>query len=132
MENINQSSVSISNSEQSQDKTSNSNRNVKKRSWTSAEDEIIKNWVAKNGPTNWQELAKFIPNRTDKQCRERFRNYLDPTICHDNWTDQNDWLLYLGYIVHGPKWSTLNNIFTNRTAAFTMNENAASRRCIIL
>lgn len=51
-----------------------------KRPWTEAEDELIRRLVDEFGPKNWTKIAKYVPDRQGKQCRERWFNHLDPTI----------------------------------------------------
>lgn len=48
--------------------------------WTTEEDEKLKSGVQQIGTKNWTKVADFIPGKTNKQCRERYTNHLDPTI----------------------------------------------------
>lgn len=57
-----------------------------KKTWTLEEDEAIKELVKKYGPKNWTWIAKFIPHRMGKQCRERWFNHLDPSINKSEWS----------------------------------------------
>jgi hypothetical protein len=59
--------------------------------WSSSEDEQLLNAVARLGAAKWTDIAKFVPTRTSKQCRERWFNCLCPEIKHDAfqpWEDQ--------------------------------------------
>ncbi|KAK6140297.1 hypothetical protein DH2020_025993 [Rehmannia glutinosa] len=47
------------------------NPELVKGPWTQEEDEKIKVLVAKYGPTKWSVIAKSLPGRIGKQCRER-------------------------------------------------------------
>lgn len=38
------------------------------------------------GP-KWVRVAERVPNRTDGQCRERWKNLLDPTLSTADWTE---------------------------------------------
>ena len=43
---------------------------------------------------HWREVAKHVPRRTDKQCRERYANVLDPELrLYAEWTPEEDKLL---------------------------------------
>ena len=43
---------------------------------------------------HWREVAKRVPARTDKQCRERYANVLDPELkLYTEWTPEEDALL---------------------------------------
>jgi len=39
---------------------------------------------------NWGEVASIIEGRTAKQCRERWKNHLDPSINKGPWTEDED------------------------------------------
>ena len=47
--------------------------------WTKEEDRII-NECVKAGILKWAEIAKRIPGRIGKQCRDRWINHLNPTL----------------------------------------------------
>lgn len=55
------------------------------RKWTDEEQSQLLNAVA--GYTgdmeniNWADIAKFVPSRSGKQCREKWRNDLRPGMC---------------------------------------------------
>lgn len=43
---------------------------------------------------HWRDVAKRVPARTDKQCRERYANVLDPDLrLYAEWTPEEDALL---------------------------------------
>ncbi len=66
-------------------------RKAKKMPWSEKEDILLRNIVNKEGSKPWtlvaQELNKVSPGveRTGKQCRERWRNHLDPGITKYPW-----------------------------------------------
>ena len=43
-----------------------------------------------DGANRWAEIAKYLPGRNGKQCRERWHNQLDPAIRKDAWTAEED------------------------------------------
>ena len=53
---------------------------VVKGQWSKEENELLTEWVNKNGPKNWRFCCNVIPGRTSKQCREHWNNYLNPEI----------------------------------------------------
>ena len=57
-----------------------------------------------------------MPNRTSRQCRDRYRNYLDPQIMNTAWKKEEDILLLEKYNIFGSKWSIIAQFFPNRTA----------------
>ncbi len=66
------------------------NPNLTKGPWTKEEDEIVKNMVSTNGPRKWSDIAKYLPGRIGKQCRERWFNHLNPNINKKRWTEEED------------------------------------------
>ena len=61
-------------------KSQTSKSKTPKRPWTQAEDSMIRELVLEFGAKNWTMIAKHVPNRQGKQCRERWFNHLNPTI----------------------------------------------------
>lgn len=86
------------------------------KKFSKEEDELLKKTVKIFGAKNWRLIASFIPGRNQKQCRDRYSNYLAPGICHTVWSDEEDKLLVEKYIKHGRKWSFLKTFFPNRTS----------------
>jgi hypothetical protein len=69
------------------------NPTLVKGSWTREEDEAIVAFVGREGTKNWTKLAALLPGRVGKQCRERWRNHLDPEVNHAPWTESEDAIL---------------------------------------
>lgn len=86
-----------------------------KGSWTREEDETIINFVRDNGCKNWTRLSSLLPGRIGKQCRERYRNHLDPNINHSNWTDEEDILLFKLHNQYGNKWVKISSMMPGRS-----------------
>jgi hypothetical protein len=78
-----------------------------KGSWTRREDELIVNFVQVHGCNGWTKLAKLLPGRIGKQCRERWMNHLDPELRRDPWTADEDVLLMELHQDLGNKWSQI-------------------------
>lgn len=51
-----------------------------KKAWSPQEDALLQQAVAQFGPQRWSLIARSVPNRLGKQCRERWFNHLDPSI----------------------------------------------------
>ena len=60
----------------------------KRRPWTEEEDESLRKAVEELGTGNWAEIAKEIPDRTAKQCRERWNTCLNPNLNKGPWTKE--------------------------------------------
>ncbi|KAL2229478.1 transcription factor MYB3R-3-like isoform X2 [Sesamum indicum] len=91
------------------------NPELVKGPWTQEEDEKITELVAKYGPTKWSVIAKSLPGRIGKQCRERWHNHLNPHIKKDAWTLEEELTLLNAHRVHGNKWAELAKLLPGRT-----------------
>lgn len=85
-----------------------------KGSWTREEDEIIVRFVREFGPKNWTRLAALLKGRIGKQCRERWRNHLDPSINHAVWTPEEDQLLIELHRQYGNSWVKISKQMPGR------------------
>ncbi|KAF3771727.1 Myb-related protein 3R-1, partial [Nymphaea thermarum] len=83
--------------------------------WTKEEDDIIIKLVEKYGPAKWAVIAKSLPGRIGKQCRERWHNHLNPAIKKDAWTKEEELLLIEAHRIHGNKWAEIAKVLPGRT-----------------
>jgi hypothetical protein len=101
-----------------------------KGSWTRTEDETIVEFVRKNGTKQWRSLCGLLPGRLGKQCRERWRNHLDPAINHDPWTAEEDAQLAELHKAFGNAWVRIAAVMRNRSDNAVKNRwNANFRKC---
>lgn len=94
--------------------TSNSRKSSKKSKFTEIEDQNLCLLVLKYGPNNWKKVARELKNRTPRQCRDRYRHYLSPTINQSSWTNEEDQILREKIQELGFKWKLLEQFFNNR------------------
>lgn len=85
-----------------------------KKKFTHEEDQLIMSMYDKIG-NKWKIIASRIPGRSARQCRERWRYYLSPSINRQEWSQEEDSLLMAKYELIGPKWATIAMCFMNRT-----------------
>lgn len=83
--------------------------------FTPQEDATLKELVAQFGSSKWSEIASKLPNRTGRQCRERWKNYLAPGIQNGPWTLDEDALLVQKVKDLGTMWSKMVRFFPGRT-----------------
>ena len=84
--------------------------------WTREEDVLLSKAVATVGPRHWKQVAKLVPGRIGKQCRERWHNQLRPDIkkCYA-WTRQEDMLLHRCISRQGRQWSSIAKLLPGRS-----------------
>ena len=88
---------------------------INKGPWTPHEDKLLIEYVKKYGPKKWNNCAEFLKNRTSKQCREHWKNCLDPKIKKGEWTPEEDLLLMVFYSKCKGSWRELIHYFNDRT-----------------
>ena len=64
---------------------------------------------------NWRSIATKITGRNAKQCRERWCNYLDPSLKCGNWTKKEDRQLMALVKKKSKKWSAVASEIEGRT-----------------
>ena len=92
-------------------------RCIKKRMpWTEEEDKIMKQLINKYGTSNWSLISsKMGKSRNGKQCRERWYNHLNPSLKKNNWTLEEENILFSKHMQLGNKWSDIADFLPGRT-----------------
>jgi hypothetical protein len=96
----------------------NPNENVprhRREKFLPEEDAKLRELVQAHGSNAWDEVAKAMPGRNPRQCRERWKHYLSSEKNNSQWTPDEDRLLFEKMEEHGPKWTTLLQFFPGRT-----------------
>lgn len=75
-----------------------------RKRFTVEEDKRLKNLVQRRGYKIWEEIAQEMPNRTARQCRDRYNNYLFKEITKSPWTEEEDAFIVMKYNEIGPHW----------------------------
>ena len=83
--------------------------------WNAEEDEQLRAAVRIHGSSSWPAVAAIIPGRNCKQCRERWNNYLDPTLKKGCWEPAEDKALVKGQEMFGSRWSLLAKLLPGRS-----------------
>jgi hypothetical protein len=75
--------------------------------FTREEDARLLFLVNTHGGLDWNQIASLMETRNARQCRERYKNYLDPNLRQDEWTVEEDELIQRKYLEFGPKWNKM-------------------------
>ena len=87
--------------------------------WTPQEDEVILRYVYEKGKGDehmmWGNLSETLNGRSGKSCRERWFNHLDPKIKRTEWSQEEQWVLFILRNQSNEKWSLISKKLMGRT-----------------
>ena len=97
-----------------------------KRPCLPSEDQILRDAIASlgapdgagrdnTGDVRWSDIAQAVPDRSTKQCRERWRHNLDPTIKRGPWSTGENEILLARHEQLGSKWAEISLSLPGRT-----------------
>jgi hypothetical protein len=89
--------------------------------WDHAEDDLLTAAVRRLGSKKWVDIAKLVPNRTPKQCRERWCNHLAPSVRHEPFAPWEDQLIMDKQRELGNRWSSIARHLEGRSANAVKN-----------
>ena len=75
--------------------------------WTQQEDDQLMSAVEQLGSKKWTDIARFVPSRTSKQCRERWFNRLRPDLKHEPFEPWEDHLIIQKQKEIGNRWAMI-------------------------
>ena len=90
-------------------------------SWTQQEDELLRTAVSQLSTKKWSDIAKFVPTRTSKQCRERWFNRLDPSLKHGPFEQWEDQIIIEKQKEVGNRWSIIAQLIPGRSPGSIKN-----------
>lgn len=94
---------------------------VPKIKFTREEDNVLTQLVEKYGVGDWDRISKDMKNRTPRQCRERWINYISPELSNEPWSVEEDQLLDELYAEYGSRWHKIAEFFPNRSGNCVRN-----------
>ncbi|OHT03879.1 hypothetical protein TRFO_28777 [Tritrichomonas foetus] len=97
-----------------------------KAKFTSEDDQKLFDIVKKHGAKDWNTVALLMGSRNSRQCRERWKNYINPDLSKDPWTEEEDNLLIEKFNEIGPKWKSIAKYMKDR------GTNAVKNRFILI
>jgi hypothetical protein len=91
---------------------------TRKGQWTEEEDAVVLKVIAVSPDhpfTQWADLAPLLPGRSGKQIRDRWVNYLNPSINHLPFSREDDLKLWHGHRELGKRWVEISGKVFNST-----------------
>ncbi|XP_059661081.1 transcription factor MYB101 [Cornus florida] len=89
---------------------------LKKGPWTASEDEILTEYVRKNGEGNWNSVQKNCGLlRCGKSCRLRWANHLRPNLKKGAFSPEEERLIIELHAKFGNKWARMASQLPGRT-----------------
>jgi hypothetical protein len=84
--------------------------------WAKDEDSLLLNLVQNmRMPMKWSIVAQSLPERTGKQCRERYVNHLNPRLKTSDWNAVEDTTIFHLYGSMGSHWAKMSKVIPGRT-----------------
>ena len=89
--------------------------------FTPEEDNWLRHLVQIYGDNNWAVVASQMIDRSPRQCRERYRSYLQPSLTNGPWTKEEDALLINLVKVFHNRWVFIASHFEGRSDSNVKN-----------
>jgi hypothetical protein len=89
--------------------------------FSASDDEQLRAAVGLYGTNDWAAVSFVVPGKNERQCKERWFNYLSPSLCTDPWTPEEDSLLLEKHSEMGSTWVKIAQFFPHRTDAMVKN-----------
>ncbi|KAF6999973.1 hypothetical protein CFC21_015938 [Triticum aestivum] len=84
-------------------------------SWSAQEDDVLRAQIAHHGTDNWTVIATQFKDKTARQCRRRWYNYLNTECKKGGWSREEDMLLCEAQKLLGNKWTEIAKVVSGRT-----------------
>ena len=85
-----------------------------RRRFNPREDGHLKRLVEQYGTRDWKLISRKMKNRTPKQCRDRYVNYLASSFKSSEWTKEEDDTLCDLVRMFGTRWNMIHTVMGER------------------
>jgi hypothetical protein len=93
-----------------------------KACFSPVDDEELIHLVTVDKETDWSSVSRLMHGRfTSRQCRERWKNYLDVNLKRDSWSPEEDQVLLAEYARVGNRWTALAAAVQGRSPGVVRN-----------
>lgn len=92
-----------------------------RKRFTPEEDELLRKLAKDNTNKTWRDMAKHLPGRSATQCRDRYNQYLFPSVVSKPWTAEEDKIIVEKYKQFGPHWSKISEFLPGRSGSNIKN-----------
>lgn len=93
-----------------------STKQTTKMLFTPEDDSKIRLFADNNESPNWEKFAETFPNRSARQLRERYNNYLRPGLSSTPFSEEEDDLIIHLVEQYGTSWKLISSRMPNRSA----------------
>lgn len=87
----------------------------KRRLFTYYEDCLLTQAAIAFHEVSWNQISQCVPGRSPRQCRDRWMNYLKPSLTFEPWTNTEDELLVSLVNKYGTHWTKMSSSFPSRS-----------------
>ena len=87
----------------------------RRRVFSRTDDKLLATLVTSGHFTSWTEIAQQMDDKTPRQCRERWLNYLAPSNSFEPFTEEEDKFIVEKINEIGRKWSQISRVVTGRS-----------------
>ena len=94
---------------------------ITKEQFTEKENRKLLKLKSKYPEYDWEEISRLMKTKSDRQCKDRYNNYLDPNINKTPFNEDEDKLLIDKYNEIGSKWKKIKGFFPNRSEVQVRN-----------
>ncbi|EAX93197.1 Myb-like DNA-binding domain containing protein [Trichomonas vaginalis G3] len=83
--------------------------------FTEEEDRRLSKIISQLGTRDWEAISITMKTRSSRQCRDRWVNYICPSLTNEPYSPEEDSRLLDMYSKFGPRWSKISTHFRGRS-----------------